>query len=335
MAEADDAQRPIIIRRKKVAGHAAHGGAWKIAYADFVTAMMAFFLLMWLLGSTSEGDLQGIAAYFKNPMKVSLRGGPGSGSSSSVIQGGGNDFTRQRGQVKQGEVRSTERTVSLKAAQAEIERLELNRLEELKGSLDNTIDKSAELRPYREQLLIDITSEGLRVQVLDEKNRPMFELGGVKLLDHTKTILRSIGKVLNEVPNRISLAGHTDATQYAYGERAYSNWELSSDRANASRRELVGGGLEDGKVIRVVGLASSVLFNANDPYDPVNRRISIVVLNKKTERAILNEGVLPQSNVGADTPVTADTLQSGTEPQLPGSLAIEPIPEPNTLAGEN
>ncbi len=335
MAESDDSQRPIIIKRKKKAHHAAHGGAWKIAYADFVTAMMAFFLLMWLLGSTSKGDLQGIAAYFKNPMKVSLRGGPGSGSSSSVIQGGGNDFTRQAGQVQQGEVRAPERTVNLKAAQAEIERLELNRLQELKRSLDNTIDKSAELRPFRDQLLIDITSEGLRVQIVDEKNRPMFELGGVKLLDHTKTILRSIGKVLNEVPNRISLAGHTDATQYLYGERAYSNWELSSDRANASRRELVAGGLEDGKVIRVVGLASSVLFNPNDPYHPVNRRISIVVLNKQSEKAILNDGVLPQANVGAGTAVTAENISSGSAPQLPSSLALEPIPEPGALTREN
>src|SRR5512147_2866139 len=130
-----DQKAPIVVKRvKKVAG-GHHGGAWKIAYADFVTAMMAFFLLMWLLGSTTQGDLQGIAEYFRTPLKVALAGGSGSGDSSSLIKGGGKDLTRLEGQVKNGEVEAQKRTVNLKAAQAEFARIEKAKLTELKGRL--------------------------------------------------------------------------------------------------------------------------------------------------------------------------------------------------------
>ncbi len=321
MATQDDSQRPIIIRRKKVVAGSHHGGAWKIAYADFVTAMMAFFLLMWLLGSTSKGDLEGIAEYFKNPLKVSLAGGSGSGDSSSVIKGGGQDLTRRDGAARRGEIVERKKTINLKAAQAEIERLELQRLRQLKQSLEELIERTPALREYRRQLLIDITNEGLRIQIVDEKNRPMFELGRAELLPHTREILRDIAEVLNEVPNRIRLAGHTDAKPYLYGERHYSNWELSVDRANASRRELVGGGLSEGKVVRVVGLASSVLFNNADPFDPVNRRISIIVLNKRTEQWVLRDGDGGSVEVDADSPLTPNSLVPP-----PPSLPVENLP---------
>lgn len=285
----DDSTRPIVIKRKKVVAGGAHGGAWKIAYADFVTAMMAFFLLMWLLGSTAKGDLQGIAEFFQNPLMVANKGGSGSGDASSVLQGGGKDLTRQAGQVKQGDIESQKRTYFAKETNAEFRRKERESLENLKSQIEKMISDSPQLSQFKRQMLLDITSEGLRIQIVDEQNRPMFDSGGAELKPYTRDILRQIGLALNSVQNRISLAGHTDAAQFAGGDRGFSNWELSANRANASRRELVSGGMDDSKVIRVVGLASTVLFDQNDPLNAVNRRISIVVLNKKTEMAILQE----------------------------------------------
>lgn len=280
---------PIIVKRirKVTGGH--HGGAWKIAYADFVTAMMAFFLLMWLLGSTTKGDLEGIAEYFKTPLKVAMQGGSGSGDSSSVIKGGGTDLTRKAGQIQRGQTEAPKRTYNLKAAQAELERLEAEKLKTLKKRLELAIESNATLRQFKRQLLIDITSEGLRIQIVDEQNRPMFNLASAELQPYTKIILREIGAVLNGVQNRISLSGHTDAIQYANAGRGYSNWELSADRANASRRELIVGGMDEDKMLRVVGLASSVPFQHAAPADPVNRRISIIVMNKRTEDAITRQ----------------------------------------------
>jgi chemotaxis protein MotB len=299
---------PIIIKRIKKGGGSHHGGAWKIAYADFVTAMMAFFLLMWLLGSTAKGDLEGIAEYFKTPLKVAMQGGSGSGDSSSVIKGGGTDLTRQTGQVKKGETENEKRTFNLKAAKAELERVEKENLKQLKKSLEKAIDANPTLRQFKRQLLIDITSEGLRIQIVDEQNRPMFNLASAELQPYTKIILREIGPMLNDVQNRVSLSGHTDATPYANRERGYSNWELSADRANASRRELVAGGMDDAKMLRVVGLASSVPFGNAQPLDPVNRRISIIVMNKRTEEAITKEasGVSDPAEVEAATSETPD-----------------------------
>ena len=295
----DDSTRPIVIKRKKVIAGGAHGGAWKIAYADFVTAMMAFFLLMWLLGSTAKGDLAGIASYFTNPVKVSMAGGSGSGDATSVLQGGGKDLTRQAGQVKKGDVQAKKSTSFSKEAQAESRRQEKQKLEALKADIEKMIEQSPQLAQFKKQMLLDITSEGLRIQIVDEQNRPMFDSSSSDLKPYTREILRQIGKSLNGVTNRISLAGHTDAAQFSGGEKGFSNWELSANRANASRRELITGGLNDAKIMRVVGLASTVLFDKNDPLSSINRRISIVVLNQKTEQAILNEEG-PESEVDGD-----------------------------------
>jgi len=282
---ADDNARPIVVKRiKKVAG-GHHGGAWKIAYADFVTAMMAFFLLMWLLGSTAKGDLVGIAEYFKTPLKVAMAGGSGSGDSSSVIKGGGEDLTRTQGQVKRGDSVPEKKTYDLQAAKAALAREESVRLQTLKARIESAIEVNPMLKKYQNQLLLDITSEGLRIQIVDEKNRPMFALAKAELQPYTKEILHIIGMVLNEVPNKLGISGHTDSTPY-YSESGYSNWELSADRANASRREMVLGGLQDDKVLRVVGLASAAHLDAKDPFNPVNRRISIIVMNKRTEDAV-------------------------------------------------
>lgn len=295
----DDSTRPIVIKRIKKVAAGAHGGAWKIAYADFVTAMMAFFLLMWLLGSTAQGDLKGIADFFQNPLKVGLQGGSGSGDSSSILKGGGKDLTRQAGQVKKGEADGKDKRFTMKEASLEYQRKERESLEGLKSTIEKMIAGNPTLNQFKNQLLMDITTDGLRIQIVDEQNRPMFDSSSSELKPYTKEILRQIGKTLNGVPNRISLTGHTDAAQFSGGEKGFSNWELSSNRANASRRELVVGGMDDAKVLRVMGLASAVLFDQNNPLNPINRRISIVVMNKKAENAVLqDEG--PEANVSAE-----------------------------------
>jgi chemotaxis protein MotB len=306
---AKDDTRPIVIKRiKKVAG-GHHGGAWKIAYADFVTAMMAFFLLMWLLGSTAKGDLDGIAQYFKTPLKVAMQGGSGSGDSSSVIKGGGRDLTRSTGQVKNGDVKKEHKAMNLTASRRELLQKERERLLELKGKIEALVDSNAKLNQFRNQIRLDITNDGLRIQIVDEQNRPMFDIGSAKLKDYTTEILYEIGKVLNTVDNRITLSGHTDAFPYALGEKGYSNWELSSDRANASRRELIAAGMSEAKIVRVVGLASSVLFNPDDDRDPANRRISIVVLNKQTADNITSDGQISASD-GEDLEAQLDKFPS-------------------------
>jgi chemotaxis protein MotB len=294
---AEEGLRPIIVKRIKKGGGGHHGGAWKIAYADFVTAMMAFFLLMWLLGSTTKGDLNGISEYFKTPLKVAMQGGAGSGDSSSVIPGGGKDLTRREGQVKAADDPSVKKTFNLTAAKQELERQEAQRLEQLKEKIQAKIDSDPLLRKYKNQLLLDITSEGLRIQIVDEQNRPMFALAKAELQPYTRDILHEIGAVLNDVPNKIGLSGHTDATPYL-SDAGYSNWELSADRANASRRELIAGGMDESKILRVVGLASAANLDKQDPFDPINRRISIIVMNKKTEENVMRDGA--KIEVGAD-----------------------------------
>jgi chemotaxis protein MotB len=314
---AEEGQRPIIVKKIKKGGGGHHGGAWKIAYADFVTAMMAFFLLMWLLGSTAKGDLHGIAEYFQTPLKVAMSGGSGSGDSSSVIQGGGRDLTRKDGQIKNGDEPSPKKTYNLTAAamntaEAALERAEAARLKVLKEKIEAAIEARPSLKQFSKQLLLDITSEGLRIQIVDEKNRPMFALAKAELQPYTVEILHEIGKALNDMPNRIGLSGHTDATPYASGEKFYSNWELSADRANASRRALIAGGMDEGKILRVVGLSSAVLFDKQDPLNPINRRISIIVMNKKAEQNASRDGG------------TIDVTNAEQAQQLTGSPSHEP-----------
>lgn len=275
--------QPIIVKKVKKAGHGAHGGAWKIAYADFVTAMMAFFLLMWLLGSTTEGDRKGIADFFNAPMKISLfGGGSGAGDASHVIKGGGEDLTRQHGQVKRGDV-PADSTYTLAALREEQRRQESQKLEQLRMKVLSQIEDNPKLVGLAEQIKLDMTPDGLRIQIIDQQNRPMFALGSAQVQPYMRDLLREVGKVLAEVPNRLTLEGHTDAAAYAGGERGYSNWELSADRGNASRRELLAGGLPEDRVLRVMGLAFSRPFNAQDGRDPQNRRISIIVMNRDAE----------------------------------------------------
>ena len=280
--------QPIIIKRVKKGGHSAHGGAWKIAYADFVTAMMAFFLLMWLLGSTSEGDKKGLSDYFQSPLKVAMQGGNGAGASASIVNGGGSDLTQTAGQARRGDANDPKAKRasgdSAKAAQA---KKDAQKLADLSAKISALISQNPKLAEFSEQISLKITPDGLQIQIVDDQKRPMFDSGSATVKPYMHTILQEIGTALVDVDNKISIDGHTDQTPYGSGARGYSNWELSADRANATRRELVAAGMPDEKIARVMGLASSILLDEENPRSPANRRISITVMTREAEERLL------------------------------------------------
>lgn len=283
MAKKDE--RPILIKKvKKVAG-GHHGGSWKVAFADFATAMMAFFLVMWLVNAATKEQLGAISEYFQNPSMVEgrnptpSRGMIGQGGAAKSIPKQGTMAMPMRPQTSQSDEEA-------KKQAAAAERRKLKDLQEL---LEEAIGRSETLAKFKDQLKIDITMEGLRIQIVDQQNRPMFDLGASKMKDYSAQILRELAPLINGVPNRISISGHTDETTFRAGDAGYTNWELSSDRANAARRMLIGGGLDPTKVAKVVGLGATVPFDTNDPRSPTNRRISIVVMNKLAEEQARRE----------------------------------------------
>lgn len=285
-------ERPIVIvKRPKKGGAGHHGGAWKVAYADFVTAMMAFFMVMWLITAVSKDQRAAMFEYFKNPSMQEGKSvkaspgqmGPGGASTSPIDLGGGLDAQKSSGDGKEiGENGKPDADEAKRLA----EQAEREKLESLMEDLRKAIDQSQALQPFKDQLLLDITPEGLRIQIVDAQNRPMFDLGAAKLKDYTAAILHELTSYLNTVPNRLSLTGHTDTTPYT-ARNGYSNWDLSADRANAARRSLETGGLNSDKIARVVGLSSSVLFDKDNPRNPINRRISIIVMTRQAEEAAL------------------------------------------------
>ena len=270
---------PIIVKRKKKVAHAAHGGVWKIAYADFVTAMMAFFLLMWVLGSTTSGDLAGISAYFQNPLRVAVAGGSGSGDATSLIKGGGENIFKQAGQESKADSNTPQQKISREEEVSEqFNRAEQAKLEQVKEELAQQIASDPSLDKFKSQIFMDITADGLRIQIVDEKNRPMFDSGSADMAPQTRQLLNTIGQVLSGLTNRLRIEGHTDSRQFGGGPAGYGNWELSSERANAARRAIVGGGLQESRIALVAGFADSVQLNPADATDPLNRRISLMVL---------------------------------------------------------
>ncbi len=297
----------IIVKRHKGGHDGAHGGAWKIAYADFMTAMMAFFMVMWLLSIANPQQLVQIADYFKTPLKVAITGGQRSSDSESPIPGGGDDPTKKIGEVN--------KKVDMDAQKRQLDEIRLNRLRE---KLDQMIEADPRLKTLRPHLIINMVEEGLRIQIIDSQNRPMFKTGSAEVEPYMRDILRAIAPILNDIPNRISLAGHTDDFQYAGGDKGYSNWELSTDRANASRRELVMGGLDSGKVLRVLGMADTMRLKNRGGNDAVNRRISLLVLNHDTEAAIEKE------NAESDAVQISDpaAIEKITAPPAPQGSAV-------------
>ena len=304
-----DEKPTVIVRRvKKIQRGGHHGGSWKVAYADFVTAMMAFFLVMWLVGALTTKQREAVSDYFKNPSPMAGASpapapgmsGPGGASNSMIKLGGTMDLPKGPGD-------QFTRNPADQPSDAQQRKLEQQRLEALKKELEEAISKSQALEPFKDQLLLDLTPEGLRIQIVDKQNRPMFDLGSAQLMPYTSEILHEIARFVNRVPNRISLAGHTDTANYAT-RIGYSNWELSADRANSARRALLEGGMAAAKVVRVVGFGPAVPFDENNPLNPINRRISIVVMTKEAEDAALNR------NQGMPVPVPAPT--AGTPPPV-------------------
>ena len=314
-------KRPIIIRRKKVVEGGHHGGAWKVAYADFITAMMAFFLVMWLVASANEQQKSAIFDYFKNPsmtrgaapMPAPGQDGPGGASTSPIDLRGGLTATAPTTVPDSG--------AGAPRSPDEVE--ERERLEKIRRELLEAMEKSDVLQRFKKQLLVDITSEGLRIQIVDDQNRPMFALSDTAMKPYARELLLEIGKSLVDVPNRLSIAGHTDNTPYVGGDRMrYTNWELSADRANAARRVLVDSGVAVDKIARVVGMSSYALMDAANPTNPMNRRISIVVLNKATEEALQRSDRF--SVGGTQDPPPSGPPSSAPPPSGPPSIAPPP-----------
>lgn len=330
----------IIVRRRKKGGHGHHGGAWKVAYADFVTAMMAFFLVMWLVGAGTKQQRAAISEYFKNPsmsqgqstMAPSGKMGPGGASSSMIKLGGAMDLPKGPGD-QQAFARPGQPT------DADVEKLskekEHRRLEQLMKDLQSAIASSPSMAPYKDQLLLDITSEGLRIQIVDKQNRPMFDTGSGALKSYTVQILHELAGFINQVPNPISISGHTDNAPYVRADSAYGNWELSADRANAARRTLVDGGMAPDKVARVIGLAASVPFDKQNPAAASNRRISIVVMTHEAAKAALSPEVAGESDVTPPVPTMRSADRAHVEgvgtppsqaPSNPAMTAMMPAP---------
>lgn len=271
--------RPIIVKRKKIT-HGGNGGAWKIAFADFMTAMMALFLVLWILATSTPETRAAVAEYFRTPLIVSLAGGDRDSASDSAIPGGGPDAVYVDGE-----------TQFMTLAEEIRRKQELEDFLELKRIIDEVISLDDAFRDIRNQVIIDLIPEGLRIQLVDSEQRPMFKLGSAQVEPYMKDLLRVIAPILNSIPNSIQISGHTDSLPYAGGYKGYSNWELSGDRANASRREMVAGGLDNEKLIRISGMADKLPFDfaIEDLKDSRHRRIAIIVVSRFAQHRILNQ----------------------------------------------
>ncbi len=276
-----DNRRPIIIRRKKVV-KGRHGGSWKIALADFMPALMALFLVMWILSTSSPEQREGVADYFSTPLVAAITSGDRAAVSQNVIPGGGPDPSYQEGERARIDLRQQTRP-------SERQR---RAFRDLQRRIEAAIQADPDLKELRDQLRFDMTPEGLRIQLLDTEQRPMFELGSARVAPYMRDLLRLIAPLLNELDNDLSISGHTDSLAYLNGLRGYGNWELSTERANASRRELVAGGLNTDKLLRVAGFADQVTMPDTVPSDPINRRIELLVLFEAVAERIRSPRVL-------------------------------------------
>lgn len=282
--EFENTGKPIVIKRVKkvVGGH--HGGAWKVAFADFATAMMAFFLVLWLLESATPKQLKAISGYFNDPSAFSEGGSPyavdlGGGLKDDQFSGDSPEETPESSALSKG-VKIDEKTVEQMAQE-----IEARKMQELKRTLEARIEENPALQKFKDQIIMEMTRDGLQIQIVDKESRPMFDSGSDEIKSYMNDILVALAETIGTVPNRLSLSGHTDAQQFV-DSPDYSNWELSADRANAARRSLLQGGVKEDQLAQVVGLSSSVLFVKDDPNAPINRRISILVMNKESDNQL-------------------------------------------------
>jgi chemotaxis protein MotB len=299
---------------------------------------------MWLITSVSKEQRAAIFDYFKNPSMEEGKSvkpapgqmGPGGASTSVINLGGGLDARRSStplstglGTPRQAPTPVNKAAEDEAEAQRIIDAADHKKLESLEQELRQAIDQSQALKPFKDQLLLDITPEGLRIQIVDSQNRPMFDLGSAKLKDYTGEILRQLAPYLNTVDNHVSLSGHTDVTPYV-SQAGYNNWDLSADRANAARRALEHGGMAPEKIARIVGLSSSVLFDKDNARNPINRRISIIVMTKRAEEAAMKTDTSTATESPAVTapppaPVNpAAAAPAATTAPAPSATAVPP-----------
>lgn len=282
----DKAPLAPIIRKIKKSHHGHHGGSWKIAFADFVTAMMAFFLLMWLIASLNKAQKAGIAEYFRQPLKVALFGGESMGNRKVNVKGGGPNIEDTDGQVSASNKPLVEQKNAVNP-DLDSNKQEMKKLEQLKSDINLSMEKDPSLAGLKNQLLMDVTSDGLRIQLIDNQKKPMFDVGSDKVNPEIEPVLANIAKLLNAVNNKVTIQGHTDANPYHNPQELdYTNWELSSQRANAARRALINAGMDENKVMMVTGYSSTMLMDTKNPLNPENRRISIIVMKKGAEEKI-------------------------------------------------
>lgn len=324
----DPSKRPIIIKKIKKGGHAHHGGAWKVAYADFVTAMMAFFLLLWLLAQAPKEKLVGLADYFaptvglKERVGVGLKGASGDIDNGIKIKPGGMPSVMPgapptTGDVPQAPQADTDEIVEeekLEVSQNEAEKiaeaLDKKHFDEIQKELKEAIEKNPELKEFQDNIKVTQTAEGLQIEITDLDGISMFEIGSSNLRIQTQPLIAKISETIQKVDNKVSIIGHTDSLGYK-NSGDYSNWELSSDRANASRRFLVNTGLEEDRVFKVEGKADREPMAKNDPSAPQNRRISIILLKKSL---VPVDGAAPKPGQRVDVaPVKANEEHSAAD----------------------
>jgi chemotaxis protein MotB len=278
---------PILVKKiKKGHGAAHHASAWKIAYADFATAMMAFFLLLWLLAATTEEQKLGIANFFmptpyiKNDM-VGSSGFSGGHTLQETGQLEAPPMTRPDVMISMSPSDWTgdeaDKDLTDQALRRQIERAEEAELQRVAGELQGTISQDPQLAKLAENLLVDRTPEGLRIQILDQDRRAMFPLGSALMYPYAEALMARVATIIARTGRKVSVTGHTDAIPFQAGSQR-DNWQLSSDRANASRRALVAAGLPEGRIARVVGKADTEPLDQDHPEAAKNRRISIVLL---------------------------------------------------------
>ncbi len=322
----------IIIKKIKKSGGGHHGGAWKIAYADFVTAMMAFFLLLWLLNSVTQDQLQGIADHFAPISTSKSTSGSGQILGGKVMgEQGAMDVSSSRASVSvdlpppkagSGGEQSSDAPPSDAPSDASKQQ-EQAQFDKAAEELRQAVESIPSLRRLAKSLLIDNTPEGLRIQIVDQKGLAMFPSGSSKMYLYTRKVLGLIAKVINTMPQKISIAGHTDSVKF-HTNSGYSNWELSADRANASRRELEKLGVPFGRVAKVVGKADTEPLLPDDPKNARNRRISIILL-----RGTGHKKAAPDGGGGQGAAKKSPAPELSPLPPLPKVQPVIPEPAPS------
>ena len=323
---ADEAENtPIIKKVKKVAGHGHHGGAWKVAYADFVTAMMAFFLLMWLLNATSEEQKRGIADYFSPTVPISERSGGGDSMFNGNTIFTSKDLARSNigGKKKTDETDTEDQDADEMAAAAEKavegeegEDEEKTGQQSVQAAIEdalNAIKQAGDDSELLNHLSLKITPEGLMIEIAERDGAPLFTAGSARPSEKMRQLMAVIAPIVSELANDIAIAGHTDASPFANDAR-YSNWELSSDRANAARRLMIEDGFPGGRVRKVTGFAERDPLTPEDPLAPQNRRIAITLLKSRTGPQSQTPG-LQTKGPQTETEATAPSSTTATPPK--------------------